>query len=115
MLSASQRAATAMAVVLAAAASSTLAQPPADVLSELRQRPPQDEVIYFLLPDRFENGDPANDRGGLTGGPPLSRHRIVMPDSSQSTVMSRRPDRSHKEPYFTELVIISWITSATTV
>ena len=64
MLSASQRAATAMAVVLAAAASSTLAQPPADVLSELRQRPPQDEVIYFALPDRFANGDPSNDHGG---------------------------------------------------
>src|SRR5947209_17170168 len=32
-----------------------------------RARLPQDEVIYFLLPDRFENGDPANDRGGLSG------------------------------------------------
>lgn len=34
---------------------------------DYRQRLPQDEVIYFLLPDRFENGDPANDRGGLKG------------------------------------------------
>jgi len=33
-----------------------------------RDRLPQDEVIYFLLPDRFANGDPANDRGGLSGG-----------------------------------------------
>jgi glycosidase len=33
------------------------------------QRKPQDEVIYFVLPDRFENGDPANDHGGLKGGP----------------------------------------------
>ena len=32
-----------------------------------RERLPQDEVIYFLLPDRFENGDPNNDRGGLKG------------------------------------------------
>ncbi|MEO5772949.1 MAG: alpha-amylase family glycosyl hydrolase [Sphingomicrobium sp.] len=32
-----------------------------------RARLPQDEVIYFLLPDRFENGDASNDRGGLTG------------------------------------------------
>ena len=32
-----------------------------------RARLPQDEVIYFVLPDRFENGDPANDRGGLSG------------------------------------------------
>jgi glycosidase len=34
-----------------------------------RDRLPQDEVVYFLLPDRFENGDPGNDRGGLSGGP----------------------------------------------
>lgn len=32
-----------------------------------RDRPPEDEVVYFLLPDRFANGDPANDRGGLSG------------------------------------------------
>lgn len=31
-------------------------------------RPPTDDIIYFLLPDRFANGDPANDRGGLHGG-----------------------------------------------
>ncbi|HYL72129.1 MAG TPA: alpha-amylase family glycosyl hydrolase [Candidatus Dormibacteraeota bacterium] len=36
--------------------------------AELRQRPPQDEAVYFLLPDRFENGDASNDRGGLSGG-----------------------------------------------
>jgi glycosidase len=45
-----------LAVALAAA-------PPADY----RARLPQDEVIYFLLPDRFENGDPSNDKGGLSG------------------------------------------------
>ena len=36
--------------------------------SGYRERLPQDEVIYFLLPDRFENGDTSNDRGGLVGG-----------------------------------------------
>jgi len=36
--------------------------------ADFRERLPQDEVIYFLLPDRFENGDPANDRGNLSGG-----------------------------------------------
>jgi glycosidase len=36
--------------------------------SDYRQRLAQDEVMYFLLPDRFENGDPSNDRGGLNGG-----------------------------------------------
>ena len=31
------------------------------------QRPPEDEIIYFVLPDRFENADPENDRGGIEG------------------------------------------------
>ncbi len=35
----------------------------------LAERQLEDEIIYFVLPDRFENGDPANDRGGLKGGP----------------------------------------------
>jgi hypothetical protein len=26
---------------------------------------PEQEVIYFVLPDRFANGDTANDTGGL--------------------------------------------------
>lgn len=34
---------------------------------DLRRRLPQDEVVYFALPDRFENGETGNDRGGLTG------------------------------------------------
>ena len=42
---------------------------PAAPASSFRDRLPQDEVIYFLLPDRFDNADPSNDRGGLTGGP----------------------------------------------
>ena len=32
-----------------------------------RDRLPEDEVIYFVLPDRFENGDIKNDRGGIKG------------------------------------------------
>lgn len=44
------------------AAGNVSAQTPA--AEALRQRPPQDEVIYFLLPDRFANGDAANDHGG---------------------------------------------------
>ncbi|WP_205679456.1 alpha-amylase family glycosyl hydrolase [Brevundimonas lutea] len=35
--------------------------------TEFRARPASDEVIYFVLPDRFENADPSNDRGGLEG------------------------------------------------
>ena len=41
--------------------------PPPQALADLRERLPQDEVIYFLLPDRFDNGDAANDRGGVAG------------------------------------------------
>jgi glycosidase len=51
---------------LAAAADRAPAAAPA---RSYRDRLPQDEVVYFLLPDRFANGDPANDRGGLVGGP----------------------------------------------
>ena len=35
--------------------------------ADYRARLPQDEVIYFVLPDRFENGDASNDMGGLQG------------------------------------------------
>ncbi|PTQ07415.1 alpha-amylase [Sphingomonas oleivorans] len=35
--------------------------------ANFRDRLAQDELIYFVLPDRFENGDAANDRGGLKG------------------------------------------------
>ena len=31
------------------------------------ERLPSEEVVYFVLPDRFENGDPANDLGGFSG------------------------------------------------
>jgi len=37
-----------------------LAQPPA-------YSPFASERIYFVLPDRYANGDPANDRGGVSG------------------------------------------------
>jgi len=36
-------------------------------LESIRARSPEREVIYFMLPDRFENGDSSNDRGGLRG------------------------------------------------
>ena len=35
---------------------------------DFRARPPEDEIVYFVLPDRFENGDTGNDNGGLEGG-----------------------------------------------
>jgi glycosidase len=55
----------ALAALLFTFAAQIRAQPARDYRSRL----PADEIIYFLLPDRFENGDPSNDRGGLQGGP----------------------------------------------
>ncbi|MEL6540494.1 MAG: alpha-amylase family glycosyl hydrolase [Pseudomonadota bacterium] len=37
--------------------------------SPLRDRPAEDEIIYFVLPDRFENAKTENDTGGLEGSP----------------------------------------------
>jgi neopullulanase len=54
------------AIIASFLATNAMAQTPAP-LADVRARLPEDEVIYFLLPDRFENGDAANDRGGLKG------------------------------------------------
>src|SRR5262245_61693520 len=48
----------------------TAAAAPALAADALRERLPQDEVIYFVLPDRFENGDTSNDRGANDRGQP---------------------------------------------
>ena len=40
---------------------------PAASPADYRLRAPQDEVVYFVLPDRFANGDLRNDRGGIKG------------------------------------------------
>ncbi|PSJ38093.1 alpha-amylase family glycosyl hydrolase [Allosphingosinicella deserti] len=57
----------AMTLLAAAAAASPLgAQSPPD--PGYLDRTPEQDVIYFVLPDRFENGDPANDRGRIVGG-----------------------------------------------
>jgi glycosidase len=52
------------------AATATLSASSAFAQGDLayRQRLAQDEVIYFLLPDRFANGDASNDTGRLAGG-----------------------------------------------
>ncbi|WP_337848081.1 alpha-amylase family glycosyl hydrolase [Sphingomonas sp.] len=53
-------------ILATALASPALAQTPAPQPA-LRERTAEQEVLYFMLPDRFENGDPKNDRGGLKG------------------------------------------------
>ena len=57
----------AAALVLGALALSAFPAPAPAQAPAAAERLPEDEVIYFLLPDRFENGDPRNDRGGLRG------------------------------------------------
>ncbi|MEQ1708316.1 MAG: alpha-amylase family glycosyl hydrolase [Terricaulis sp.] len=53
----------ALALTLGAACAANAQTSPPSAATRL----PQDEVIYFVLPDRFENGSPRNDRGGLRG------------------------------------------------
>ena len=59
-----------LALSLAAAsfglASPAIAQPVVPI-EQVRDRLPEDEVIYFVLPDRFANGDVKNDTGGIKG------------------------------------------------
>jgi len=53
-------------LAVVALATPLTAQPSA-AKTELRARTPNQEVVYFVLPDRFENGDPKNDTGGIKG------------------------------------------------
>lgn len=53
------------------------AGPPAGAQLTALSRPPvyspiASERIYFVMTDRYANGDPSNDRGGLAGGPSTS-------------------------------------------
>ena len=60
----------ALAAIAAALSGCAHAQTPAPSTpapADFRQRAPAEEVVYFVLPDRFANGDPKNDRGGLKG------------------------------------------------
>ena len=36
-----------------------------EAAQDFRDRLPEDEIVYFVLPDRFANSDTTNDRGGL--------------------------------------------------
>ncbi|MFJ6795629.1 pullulanase-type alpha-1,6-glucosidase [Streptomyces sp. NPDC091268] len=53
----------------AAAAAKKPSAPPSDakLAAEPARHDLTREQFYFVLPDRFANGDPRNDRGGLTG------------------------------------------------
>lgn len=50
-----------------ATAMGALASMPAIAADPAPGRLPEDEIIYLIMPDRFENGDMSNDRGGRQG------------------------------------------------
>lgn len=49
------------------AALALAAMPVVAQAQDFRSRAPSEETVYFVLPDRFANGDTRNDRGGLKG------------------------------------------------
>jgi glycosidase len=53
--------------LLTAAAAGSLALAGPAAAQSHRDRAPEDDFVYFVLPDRFENGDTSNDKGGLKG------------------------------------------------
>ncbi|MEU7947749.1 pullulanase-type alpha-1,6-glucosidase [Micromonospora taraxaci] len=55
------------AVVTAGGAAQWSNEPTAEALSKAGGNSARAEQFYFVLPDRFANGDPRNDRGGLAG------------------------------------------------
>ena len=56
-----------LALGLAACAHAQAPVANAEQASSFRDRLPSEEIVYFVLPDRFENGDPTNDLGDFTG------------------------------------------------
>ena len=67
-----------------------------------RDRLPQDEVTYFLLPDRFDNADPANDTRRADrrpAGPPASTRptRAFYHGGDLKGVIQRRMGRILKQ------------------
>lgn len=54
-------------VCAAPSAAPPVADAGSDSFAALRSRPAEGEVIYLIMPDRFANADPRNDRGGLSG------------------------------------------------
>lgn len=50
-------------------ANSTLLPPDIGPVAVPVRHPVTARSVYFVMPDRFENGDPDNDKGGIAGGP----------------------------------------------
>ena len=56
-----------LALGLAACATAQNPAPATTSDASFRERAPSEEVVYFVLPDRFENGDTGNDTGDFIG------------------------------------------------
>lgn len=57
-----------LALGLASCANAQTSAPIKDAAAQtFRDRLPSEEIVYFVLPDRFENGDTSNDTGDFTG------------------------------------------------
>ncbi|WP_420428994.1 alpha-amylase family glycosyl hydrolase [Kordiimonas sp.] len=60
-------AATAIIGCLTGAVFAEPATPRPEALKPYTERPITDDIMYFVMPDRFANGDESNDRGGMEG------------------------------------------------
>ncbi len=60
---------TAFAEAPAATASQVAAQASSDMYMDYLNRDVRDDIFYFVLPDRFDNGDLSNDQGSAPGTP----------------------------------------------
>lgn len=70
-------------LALLAAAPGCSSRPASGTLAALAQPPVVPPIatqrIYFVMTDRYANGDPSNDRGGLTGGPAVTGYDPTSP------------------------------------
>src|SRR6478735_8066218 len=61
----------------AAASAQTAAGPPAAFAVPGAPSALASDRIYFVMPDRYANGDPSNDTGGVTGNRSVTVHGLA--------------------------------------
>ena len=72
-------------------------KPPSGAALDALAKPPTysafaSQRIYFVMPDRYANGDPSNDRGGLDGPRSVTGYDPADP----GWYPRRRPERPHR-------------------
>jgi len=87
------------------------APPPADaalIRAPASDPANQDEIIYFLMTDRFANGDNANNTGGIAGGPLANGYK---PDDKAYHHGGDLKGLKDKLPYLQQLGVTAiWMT-----